>query len=72
MVYRLMTNLVTQGQLWSIFPGNKIFFHNNGYLARLLSARDEIGNIKGLANRNLFPEFHELVRTSRATIQQHS
>jgi len=37
----------------------QIFFHN-GYLAHFVSQRDEIGNVGGLANRNLFPEFREL------------
>jgi len=34
-------------------------FLHNGYIAHFLSERDEIWQHWGLANRNLFPEFHE-------------
>jgi len=56
--YRLVTNLLTYGKLWPTFPGAK-FFHK-GYLAHFCRSATKFGRIRGLANRNLFPEFREL------------
>jgi len=38
--YRLMTNLMTEGELWPTFPPSK--FIRNGYLSHFLSERNEI------------------------------
>jgi len=41
-----------------LFRETNVF--RNGYLAHFLSERDEIWQLKGLANQNLFLHFREL------------
>jgi len=53
--YRLVTNLVTQGELWPTFPGSKIFPQR---ISRTFCRSvTKFGHVRGLANGNLFPEF---------------
>jgi len=54
--YRLVTNLVTRGELWPTFSGSRIFPQR---ISRTLFCRSAI-IWQCLANRNLFPEFREL------------
>jgi len=54
MVYRFVTNLVTKGELWPTFPGEK-FFHN-GYLAHFLLEHDKIWLCQGFGQLSLTPQ----------------
>jgi len=56
--YRLVTNLETRVNFRHTFLGSNIF-PQRIFRTVLLSERDEILQRWGLANRNVFPEFHE-------------
>ena len=53
-----MRAVCTKVPLLPTFVGGKIF--PQGYFTDFLSERNNIDRIRGLANRNLFPEFREL------------